>query len=114
MGHGFVDENCRDGGGGSEGLGVEDSAAGRGIIQQQRQRFAELFGFVGAGLAGGFGEPSGKGFLVVVVVVVVVVVGVNARGLAWVGDFRRAWICGLSTQKASNWLTSLNESASSS
>ena len=64
-GDGVVDEDGRDGGGGGEGLGVEDSAAGRGAIQQQRQLFAELFGVGGAGLAGGIGEPRGKGFLVV-------------------------------------------------
>ena len=33
-GDGCVDEDGRDGGGGGERLGVEDSAAGRGAIQQ--------------------------------------------------------------------------------
>ena len=78
-GDGVVDEDGRDGGGGGEGLGVEDSAAGRGAIQQQRQLFAELFGVGGASLAGGIGEPRGKGFLVVA--------GVNACRVARVGDF---------------------------
>ena len=64
-GDGVVDEDGGDGGGGGEGLGVEDPAAGRGAIQQQRQLFAELFGVGGAGLAGGIGEPGGKGLLVV-------------------------------------------------
>ena len=40
---------------------------------------AELFGVGGAGLAGGFGEPRGKGLLVVV--------GVYACGVARVGEF---------------------------
>ena len=48
-----------------KGVGVEDSGAGRGAIEEQRQLLAELFGVGGAGLAGGFGEPRGKGFLVV-------------------------------------------------
>ena len=51
-GDGVVDEDCCDGGGGGEGVGVEDSAAGRGAIQEQRQLLAELFGVGGAGLAG--------------------------------------------------------------
>jgi hypothetical protein len=55
----------RDGGGGGEGVGVEDSAAGRGAIQEQRQLLAELLGVGGVGLAGGFGEPRRKGLLVV-------------------------------------------------
>jgi hypothetical protein len=58
----LVDEDGRDGGGGGEGVGVEDSAARRGAVQQQRQLFAELFGVGGAGLAGGVGEP-GAGIL---------------------------------------------------
>ena len=40
---------------------------------------AELFGVGGACLAGGFGEPRGKGLLVVA--------GVDARGVARVIDF---------------------------
>ena len=46
-------------------VGVEDPAAGRGAIQEQRQLLAELLGVGGAGLAGRFGEPRGKGQLVV-------------------------------------------------
>src|SRR5688572_163445 len=64
-GDGVVDEDGCDGGGGGEGFGVEDSVAGRGAIQQQRQLFAELLGVGGAGLAGGVGEPRGEGQLVV-------------------------------------------------
>ena len=64
-GDGVVDEDGGDGGGGGEGFGVEDSGAGRGAVEEQRQLFAELFGVGGAGLAGGFGEPRGKGLLVV-------------------------------------------------
>src|SRR5437588_7380116 len=62
---GVVDEDGGDGGCGGEGFGVEGSVAGRGAIQEKRQLFAELFGVGGAGLARGFGEPRGKGFLVV-------------------------------------------------
>ena len=40
---------------------------------------AELFGVGGAGLAGGFGEPRGKGLLVVA--------RVDACGVVRVGDF---------------------------
>src|SRR4051812_367252 len=41
-GDGVVDEDGCDGGGGGEGFGVEDSAAGRGAVQEQRQLLAEL------------------------------------------------------------------------
>ena len=58
---------------------LRDSAAGRGAVQEQRQLLAELFGVGGAGLAGGIGEPGGKGFLVVA--------GVYACRVARVGDF---------------------------
>jgi hypothetical protein len=68
-----------DGGGGGEGLGVEDPGAGRGAIEEQRQLLAELFGVGGAGLAGGFGEPRGEGFLVVACVL--------AGGVLRVADF---------------------------
>ena len=44
---------------------VQDSTAGRGAIQQQRELLAELLGVGGPGLAGGFGEPRRKGPLVV-------------------------------------------------
>src|SRR4051812_7358611 len=54
---GVVDEDDCDGGGGGEAVGVEDSAAGRGAVQEQRQLLAELLGVGGAGLAGRFGEP---------------------------------------------------------
>ena len=62
---GAVDQDGCHGGGGGESVGVEDSVACRGAIQEQRQLFAELVGVGGAGLAGGFAEPRGKGFLVV-------------------------------------------------
>ena len=55
---------------------VEDSGAGRGAVEEQRQLFAELFGVGGAGLAGGFGEPRGEGRLVVAGVLACGVVGV--------------------------------------
>src|ERR1700683_1526116 len=64
-GGGAVDQDDGGGGGGGEGFGVEDSGAGRGAIEEQRQLFAELFRVGGAGFAGGFGEPRGEGFLVV-------------------------------------------------
>ena len=63
--NGVLDKDGCNGGGGGEGLGVEDPAAGRGAIQQQRQLLAELLGGGGAGLAGGFGEPRREGLLVV-------------------------------------------------
>jgi hypothetical protein len=78
-GDGVLDEDGCDSGGGGEGVGVEDSAAGRGAIQQQCQLFAELFGVSGASLASGIGEQCGKGFLVVA--------GLNACRVARVGDF---------------------------
>src|SRR5437660_138439 len=53
-GDGVVDEDGCDGGGGGERFGVEDSAACRGAVQEQRQLLAQLFGVGGAGLAGGF------------------------------------------------------------
>src|SRR4051794_19312247 len=64
-GDGVVDEDDCDGGGGGEGVGVEDSAAGRGAVQEQRQLLAESLRVDGAGLAGRFGEPRRKGLLVV-------------------------------------------------
>src|ERR1700694_570867 len=64
-GDGAVDEGDVDGSGDREGVGVEDSVAGRSAIQEQRQLFAKLFGVGGAGLTRGFGEPRGKGLLVV-------------------------------------------------
>ena len=75
-GDGVVDEDGGDGGGGGEGLTVEDSGAGRGAVDQQRQLFAELFGVGGAGFAGGFGEPRGDGGLVVACVLGCGVLGV--------------------------------------
>src|SRR6201996_9415717 len=78
-GDGIVDEDGCDGGGGGERFGVDDSAAGRGAVQEQRQLLAELFGVGGAGLAGGIGEPGGKAFFVVA--------GVYACRMARVGDF---------------------------
>jgi hypothetical protein len=77
-GEGAVDQDGRDGGGGGEGFGVEDSAAGRGAVQQKRQLLAELFGVGGAGLAGGLREPGGEGSLVVA--------GLYAGRVARVGD----------------------------
>jgi hypothetical protein len=52
---------------------------GRGDIEQRLQLLAELFGVSGASLAGGIGEPRGKGFLVVA--------GVHVCRVARVGDF---------------------------
>src|SRR3954469_21480993 len=77
-GDGVVDEDDCDRGGGGEGVGVEDSAAGRGAVQEQRELFAELLGVGGAGLASGFGEPRRKGLLVVA--------GEEARWMARVLD----------------------------
>jgi hypothetical protein len=57
-GDGVADEDGCDGGGGGERFDVEDSAADRGAVQEQRQLLAELFGVGGAGLAGGIGEPA--------------------------------------------------------
>jgi hypothetical protein len=62
-GDGVVDEDGGDGGGGGEGAGVEGPGAGRGAVEEQRQLLAELSEVSGAGLAGGFGEPCGEGFL---------------------------------------------------
>src|SRR3954470_171540 len=62
---GVVYEDGCDGGGGREGVGVEDAAAGRGAIQEQRQLLAELLGVGRAGLSGRFGEPRREGLLVV-------------------------------------------------
>ncbi|MFJ9174024.1 hypothetical protein [Streptomyces sp. NPDC102360] len=59
-----VDEDGGDGGGG-EGVGVEEPGAGRGAVDEQRELLAELFRVVGAGLAGGVGEPRGDRLLVV-------------------------------------------------
>src|SRR3954468_10688869 len=73
-----VDEDRRDGGGGGEGRGADHPAAGRGAIQEQRQLLAEPLGVGGAGLAGGVGEPGGKGLLVVA--------GVDACRVARVAD----------------------------
>src|SRR5205823_9935035 len=42
-GDGVVDEDGGDGGGGGEAFAVEDSGAGGGAIDEQRQLFAELF-----------------------------------------------------------------------
>src|SRR4051794_8028059 len=75
---GVVYEDGCDGGGGREGVGVEDAAAGRGAVQEQRQLLAELLGVGGAGLAGRFGEPRRKGLLVVA--------GEQARWMARVLD----------------------------
>src|ERR1700729_4139439 len=55
-GDGVVDEDDGGGSGGREGVGVEDSIAGRSAVQEQRQLFAKLFGVGGAALTRGFGE----------------------------------------------------------
>src|SRR3954465_1741000 len=75
---GVVDEDGGDGGGRGERRGVENSAAGRGAIEQQRKLLAELLGVGGAGLAGGLGEPRSEGLFVLA--------GVSARRVARVVD----------------------------